>query len=346
MKKNILLVGGSLNQTTMMHQIATHLSSEHECFFTPFFDDGVLGYVSQKGWLDFSILGGKHRRNTEAYLQRQGLPIDHGGQARPYDLVITGTDLIIPGSLRSKRLVLVQEGMLEAEGALYQLVRTIGLPRYIANTAATGLSNAYDLFCVASPGYRDLVIGKGVDPRKVVVTGIPNFDNVQRYRENDFPMHHFVLAATSSNRETFHWDDREAFIRKARAIARGRTLVFKLHPNENVPRARREIEKVAPEAIIFEEGNTNHMIANCDVLITQTSSVTFVGLALGKEVYSDLNLDELRRLLPTQNGGTSASRIAENCCSLLQFSARQPCQSGKRPHPAYPRSILHQLIGD
>lgn len=319
MRKQILLVGGSLNQTTMMHQIAAHLSG-HDCFFTPFFDDGFLGELSQNGWLDFSILGGKHRRDTQKYLEQHRLPVDFGGTRHAYDLIIIGTDLIIPKRFLSKKIVLVQEGLMEPEGALYQVVRALNLPRFIANTAATGLSDVYDLFCVASEGYREMFIKKGVRPDKIAVTGIPNFDNVQTFLQNDFPLHNYVLAATSSNRETFHWDNREAFIRKAQAIAQNRPLIFKLHPNENLERARREIKQFAPEAIIFESGNTNHMIANCDVLITQTSSVTFVGLALGKEVYSDLDLDELRRLLPVQNGGVSAARIAELCQNLLSAS--------------------------
>lgn len=309
MAKNILLIGGSLNQTTMMHQIARHLSAHH-CFFTPFFDDGLLGELNQQGLLEFSILGQKHRKNTEEYLARNGLPLDIGGRARKYDLIFIGTDLLIPKQIMGKRIVLIQEGMVEPEGAIYHLVRKLKLPRYLANTSMTGLSHAYDLFCVASNGYRDLFIRKGVLPEKIAVTGIPNFDNVRAHLNNDFPYHGYVLAATSALRETFQWDHRELFIKKAKEIAQGRQLIFKLHPNENLARARAEIERLAPEAWIYESGNTNHMIANCDILITQTSSVTFIGLALGKEVYSDLNVDELRRLMPVQNGGTSAAYIA------------------------------------
>lgn len=345
MGKQILLVGGSLNQTTMMHQIATHLG-EHDCFFTPFFDDGLLGELSQNGWLDFTILGGKHRRDTETYLKQHRLPVDFGGTRHAYDLIIIGTDLIIPKRFLSKPIVLVQEGLMEPEGALYQLVRALNLPRFIANTAATGLSHVYDLFCVASDGYRDLFIRKGVRPDKIAVTGIPNFDNMQSFLQNDFPLRNYVLAATSSNRETFHWDNREAFIRKAQAIAQSRPLVFKLHPNENLDRARREIMQIAPEAIIFETGNTNHMIANCDVLITQTSSVTFVGLALGKEVYSDLNLNELTRLLPIQNGGVSAARIAELCQKRLAASHLAWQTSVTQKGHLRPQAGLNRSIGD
>ena len=59
------------------------------------------------------------------------------------------------------------------------------------------------------------------------------------------------------------------------------------------------------------------MIANCDVLIAQNSSVVYTGLALGKEVYSYLDDEMLKKLLPIQNGGKSAERIAEVCRQLV-----------------------------
>jgi hypothetical protein len=59
------------------------------------------------------------------------------------------------------------------------------------------------------------------------------------------------------------------------------------------------------------------MIANCDVLITRFSSTVYVGMALGKEVYSDFDLNDLRRMMPIQNGGTSAQTIANIARELL-----------------------------
>jgi hypothetical protein len=316
MSNDVLFVCGSLNQTTMMHQIAMQMPGQN-CYFTPFFADGLMEQLSNWKLLDFTILGGRHRLNTERYLAQHDLAVDFGGQRRSYDLVVTCTDLIIQHSLHGKQIVLVQEGMTEPETLAYTLVKQYQWPRWVANTAATGLSDAYRYFCVASPGYRELFIRKGVRPEKLVVTGIPNFDQVSQYRRNYFPLRHFVLAATSSTRETLKWDNRLEFLHKVRRIAAGRLVVIKLHPNENVGLARREINHVIPEALVLEEGNLNHMIANCDVFITQTSSATFVGLALGKEVYTDLDVDQLRQLMPLQNGGTSALRIAELCERLL-----------------------------
>ncbi len=55
------------------------------------------------------------------------------------------------------------------------------------------------------------------------------------------------------------------------------------------------------------------MIANCDVLVTRFSSTIFPALALGKEVYCNIDLEDIKRLFPIQNGGTSAKAIASSC---------------------------------
>jgi len=316
MTANILFIGGSLNQTTMMHKVARHLSG-YNCYFAPFYADGPVGTLAKAGLLDYTILGGRRREETLAYLDKHTLPVDFEGKGRSYDMVVTGTDLVIPHNVRHTRLVLVQEGITEPEGWVFPIVKRFKLPLFLANTAATGLSNAYDVFCVASYGYRDLFVRKGVKPEKMIVTGIPNFDSLQAFFENDFPHRGFVLVATTPLRESFRPDDRAGFIREARLIAAGRQLIFKLHPGENIRRATREIRRHAPEALILTHGDINPMIANCAVLITQTSTVTFVGLALGKEVHSFLDLEALRKLVPIQNGGNSAERIAGICERVL-----------------------------
>ena len=154
-------------------------------------------------------------------------------------------------------------------------------------------------------------------PEKIVVTGIPNFDDCRRYCSNDFPYRHYVLACTSALREIFQREDRKAFIRRAVEIAGGRQLIFKLHPSENVERATREIRRHAPGAMVFATGSAEEMIANCDVLITRFSSTAFVGLALGKETYSDFSMDEMRRLMPVQHG-SAAPNIANVCRRFLE----------------------------
>jgi hypothetical protein len=146
---------------------------------------------------------------------------------------------------------------------------------------------------------------------------MPNFDDCDRYRQNDFPHRGFVLVCTSDMRETYKIEDRAAFLRHCVAIAAGRQLIFKLHPNEKLERASREIREVAPEALVYASGSAEEMIANCDVLISQYSSVAYVGLALGKEVHSYFDVEELRRLLPLQNK-SAARNIAEVCRRVLE----------------------------
>lgn len=316
MNNKILFICGSMNQTTMMHKISKYFPDE-ECCFTPYYSDGYVDYFAKNGFLDFSVLGGQFKQRTLHYLVNEKLAIDFKGQNHDYDLVFTCQDLIIPSNIKNKKIVLVQEGMTDPENLIYYAVKYLKLPRWLASTSVTGLSHAYNIFCVASEGYKDLFIRKGVDGSKIRVTGIPNFDNVKESMNNNFPHKNFVLVATSDTRETFKYENRKKFIDKALKIAHGRQLIFKLHPNENVARSTEEIELYAPGALVYSEGNIDHMIANCDVLITKYSSVVYLGMALGKEVYSEFNYDELKRMTPIQNHGTSAKNIAEAARELL-----------------------------
>ncbi len=315
-KKKILFICGSLNQTTMMHKISKHFEG-YECFFSPYYADKFLDFFAQRGILDFCILGGQFKKNTLEYLRKNGLSIDYKGTNDNYSLVFTCSDLIVPSNARNKPLILVQEGMTDPENLIYHIVKTFKLPRWIASTSTTGISDLYDKFCVASEGYKEHFIKKGVRPEKIVVTGIPNFDNAESFLNNDFPHKNYVMVATSDMRETFKYENRKKFIQECKRIAGEKQLLFKLHPNENAQRARREIDTYAPGSLVFSEGNTDHMIANCDVLITKYSSVVYVGLALGKEVHSYFNLDELKRLSPIQNGGKSAEAIARVGIELM-----------------------------
>jgi hypothetical protein len=312
----ILFIGGSLNQTSMMHKIALRLG-DHTCAFTPYYADGFIRLLVKLGFLKNTILGGRHYRDTLEYLRENNLPIDLRGESQTYDLIVTGSDAIIQKNISTGRIILVQEGMTEPESLIFHLVRLLKLPRWLANTATTGISNAFDAFCVASDGYKDLFVKKGVYPEKIVVTGIPNFDNLADIAETDFPYKNHVLVATTPFRETMRPELRPLFIRKCVEIANGRQLIFKLHPLENAPRAIREINQFAPEAKVFWRGNVNAMMLHAEAVITQWSTCTFVALALGKEVYSDLDITQLKRIMPMQNGGRSADSIAQVCHSVL-----------------------------
>ncbi len=319
MNKNILFIGGSLNQTIQMHKISEYLQ-DYNIWFTPYYADGYIRFLTKLGILDFTVLGGEFKRKTIEYLEKNNLQIDYEGKSRNYDLVFTCQDLIIPQNIRKSRIILVQEGMTDPETLWYRIVKTFKLPRWSASTSMTGLSDLYDVFCVASEGYKELFIKKGVKPEKIKVTGIPNFDNVQAITNSDFEHKNFVLVATSDMRETFKYENRKKFIRKAQKIADGRKLIFKLHPNENFKKREAEIKKYAPEALVYYGIPIEPLIANCDVLVTRYSSVVYLALALGKEVYSDIDTNILKKLLPIQNNGTSAKYIAEEGRKLLEFS--------------------------
>jgi len=308
--KKILFICGTLNQTTMMYAVAQHLQ-EFDLFYTPFYSDGFIQTLAEAGFMDFCSLGGQARRATEKFLKNNNLQVDFKGVSNDYDLVVTCSDLILPKNIQNKAIIHIQEGMTDPENLIYYMVKTLRLPRYFANTSMMGLSNGYNQFCVLSEGWKQIFINKGVDADRIAVTGVPNFDNVATYKVNDFPHNDYVLAATSALRETFKFENRSQFIKKAMSIANGRKVIFKLHPNEKKDRAVREIKKYAPGAIIYTEGNTNHMIANCHTLITRYSSVVMIAAAMGKKVYSDFAPDELERIIPLQNGGKSAQNIAE-----------------------------------
>jgi hypothetical protein len=316
-RPKVLFICGSINQTTQMQAIARELS---DCIarFTPYYVDGLYEAMRHLGLIEMSIGGNKRRGWCLEYLRDHSLPIDLHGQEGGYDLVVDCSDVIVPRNISNVPMVLVQEGILDPPGPLASLCKRFRfLPRPLAGTSLTGQSGRFERFCVASAGYRDFFVSEGVASSRLVVTGIPNFDDCRRYLVNDFPHHGYVLVCTSDARETFKRDDRAALVKRALEIARGRLVVFKLHPNEDHARATVEILALAPKALVYASGSAEEMIANADVVVTQWSSTAFVALALGKELHSNFPLAELRRLAPVQNGGRSARNIAQVCREVL-----------------------------
>ncbi|WP_295711228.1 hypothetical protein [Mucilaginibacter sp.] len=318
--KKILFITGSINQTTQMHQIANELPG-YDCWFSQLFTDNApLKYLLTKTPIfNGTVLSRKFKLKSERYLYQNSLQIDFGAKKNKYDLVVYCTDMIIPKRMRQYKTIWVQEGMIDRYTLWSKIVRTLRLPSTLCgNTSLNGASNICDVYCAASEGYKLQFAGKGTEQRKIVVTGMPNYDNQQQHLNNDFPHHNYVLVATTDMRETFRLENRVAFIKKAVKIANGRPLLFKLHPNENFKRAEKEILKYTPAGtMIYKQGNTSHMIANCCELITQYSTVVYTGIALGKKVHSWFNIDELIGLAPIQNEGTSAKTIAALCRDYL-----------------------------
>ena len=322
-RRKILFIIGSPNQTSQMHGVASQLP-EYDCYFSQVYSKNF--FIRQavcSGILDTTIFAGEFRKKADVYLDLHGLRNDYARTlyCNRYDMAVLCTDLHVSRDLRQMKTVWVQEGMTDPVTTWGKLTRRLGLPAYLAmNTAFNGSSNICDVYCAASEGYKRQFGRLGTDLSKIFVTGIPNYDHAAAYLDNTFPHNGYVLVATSDIRETFRKDDRSAFIRRCVKIAAGRQMVFKLHPNEQKERAIREIRSEAPPgALIFTEGNTEHMIANCDELITQYSTVVYIGIALGKKVHSYFDVEELEQLAPLQNGGISASLIADLCRRYLEF---------------------------
>lgn len=321
-RKKILLLTGSFNQTTQMLRIASELT-EYDCWFSQMYSDSsfVEFLIKNTNLLNKTIIAEPFRIQAEAYIRAYTQNIDYKAQKNKYDLVLFCSDIMLPKSLLSTKTIWVQEGMIDKPNFLTNIVKSLRLPSSLClNTSLNGSSNKCDLYCVASDGYKHYLSKMGTNARKIQVTGIPNYDDVAQYRHNDFPYRDYVMVATSDMRETARYDNRAKFIKKCTDIADGRKLLFKLHPNENAQRAIKEIKKYAPaDTMIFTNGNTNHMIANCCELITQYSTVVYTGIALGKKVHSYFEIATLNKQAPIQNKGISAKNIAKICKEYLAF---------------------------
>jgi hypothetical protein len=326
MRKKILFITGSMNQTTQMQQIAQELRG-YDCWFSQIFTDSpahnfLLKYTNVG---NTTILADTFKENAEKYLTQLGHQIDYKAEINNYDLVVYCSDMLIPPRMRHNKLVWVQEGMTDPYTKWSKLVQKLHFPSYWSgDTSLNGASNVCDIYCAASHGYKDYFTMRGTEGSKIFVTGIPNFDDIRQFVKNDFPHKGYVMVATSDIRETYRKENRPDFIKNCVNIAGGRPLLFKLHPNEDIERAVDEIKYYAPkDTLIYWGGNTNHMIANCEELITQYSTVVYVGIALGKKVYSYFDVSELNRLCPLQNRGTSAQNIAYIVRHFIEFKGKK-----------------------
>jgi hypothetical protein len=338
-RPQVLFICGNHNHTTMMHAIAQQLP-DCDRWFTPYYSDdgGALDILRRLHLLEFVALGHDFRQKCLRYLEAYGLALDLGGQRGGYDLVVTCSDLIIPSNVAGRPLVGVQEGMIDPALFLAKVMRAmpwLKLPRWAAGTVCTGLSGLYDRYCVASEGYRQDFIDRGAPAARLRVTGLPNFDNFAAHVRPGHWIEGHVLACTSDGRETLRRDDRKRFIAWAKELAAGRPLVFKFHPNERMDRAIAEVQRWAPGARCLTTGSGEELAANCAVLITEWSTLAYVGLALDKPTYSYRDLDRHRAMVPAQHGH-GARNIAAVCREVLaeRRILRLPRRAERAPEAA------------
>lgn len=351
MKKALYLIG-SPNQTTQMHQVAQLLADEYEPYFSQIYYDGWMrGFYKFLLWtrgLERTVVSGHVKEKGNAYLAKHGLQNDFENRVfgHDYDLVVCCSDIIVPWNLLAKtKSVFVQEGMTDPLNLWARFVKKCtNFPILTISTALNGMNNVCDLYCVASAGYAEHFRNIGVDAGKLVVTGIPNFDNMEKLRQNAFPHRGYVMVATTDMRETYRYDNRKKFLQDATRIAAGRPMLVKFHPNEKMDRAVAEVKKYCPPGtLIYTEGNTEEMIANSAELITQYSTVVYVALALGIPAHSYFDIKDLKKKLPWQNGGTSARRIADLCRAFGRFEGSGP-EFLKQYHPPAALSGAKNLL--
>lgn len=308
-----------------MHQIYQHLRGEFDCYFTQLFpSDWIMHTTLKLGTLEHTIVSGKFKEMGEKFVKNNGLKYDYAGESlgNKYDLIFLCTDMSYPKICKETKTIWVQEGMTDPINTWAKFIKKMKMPSYLAlKTSLNGSSNRADIYCVASQGYKDYFTGMGTENDRIIVTGMPNYDNAKEFLINDFPHKDYVLVCTSDIREQKCSEDRVGFIQKCVEIADGKPMIFKLHPNEKWDRAYNEIMKYAPEGtLVFQDEDTNYMIANCSELITQYSTVVYIGIALGKPVHSYFNIEVLKRQLPIQNEGTSAYQIAAIARDFVDFN--------------------------
>jgi hypothetical protein len=343
-KKNILCFTGSLNQTTQLHSISKYLEDDFNIYFTQVFGDSYLHKIlAEVGFFDNTVFGknSSFSKMSNKYIKEHNLNYDYRASEKgiEYDLIILSTDMIVPDSFRNIKTIWIQEGMIDPLNKLAKIVNKLRLPVFLAgNTSLNGTTNKADIYCSASYGYKEYFAQHGTNRDKIAVTGMPNFDNIKQLLNLTFDYKDYVLVATSDIRELGGNDDRIDFINRCVKIANGKKLIFKLHPNEKFSRAEAEIRSVCPEGtLVFTKGAIDPMIVHCDTLITQFSSSVYLGLILGKTVYSYFPIEELEAKKPLQNDGMSAKNIANIAREFILFE-------GKKEDYKYQSALFKSLL--
>ena len=309
--------------------------------FHPFLRGRPPRQRSPSGAISTSRCSGDGRgAMTSDYLKAQGLPFDRRGGGGGYELVVMGTDLMVPAQ-PARRAVRARPGRDDGSRGLAVPARPGApeLPRYLANTSMTGLSHAYAAFCVASAGYRELFIAaKGRQrPSESVVTGIPNFDDVAGFLHNDFPHRGYVLAATSCLRETLKAEDRAGFIRRCLDLARGRGAPLQAAP-ERGPGARAARDRARSPGPSSSPTGTPRTWSPTRTCWSRGTPRSSHRARPGQGGPCGHRPRDAARLLPVQNGGSSARRIAERMSGAAVLSGRPRPLGRAAPRPSRARA--------
>ena len=109
MRKKVLLITGSLNQTSQMQQIAS-LLPEYDCWFSQVYSDTHIAKFLKRYTpvMNGTVMSDYHREKTEKYLREHGFQIDYKAEKNEYDLVVFCSDMVIPDNLRNIKQILQQ----------------------------------------------------------------------------------------------------------------------------------------------------------------------------------------------------------------------------------------------
>lgn len=213
-------------------------------------------------------------------------------------------------------LVLYDHGLNEAcsvQLCKQKQVKTITLQHGIANKDIPGyLPMRSDIFAAWGAAEKQTLIAQGVPAEKIVVTGYPAFDQLWQDRPEDHlpPCPIIVLIATQGVQASVEW--RLALTPTARIIAALAAMkipagqfqfVIRLHPNEDLPRAVKDM--AASAGIIITKGvPLAEQLSQVHVVVTQFSTIGFEALLANKPLVS-MNWVGNEELIPFAERGVA-----------------------------------------
>jgi CDP-glycerol glycerophosphotransferase (TagB/SpsB family) len=133
------------------------------------------------------------------------------------------------------------------------------------------LEPTFDYMCVSSEWERDLIRDFGVPNRKIKITGLPRFDSYSPVRENsiDHPSK-IVIALTWQDALIYQAKQNEilSVCEQLRDAGFDISVDIERHP-------MLEMDKRSKSKLAKQKDSSNLGIANCDLLITDDSSIAW-----------------------------------------------------------------------
>ncbi|MGE0617005.1 MAG: hypothetical protein AB7P04_15345 [Bacteriovoracia bacterium] len=159
-----------------------------------------------------------------------------------------------------------------------------------------------DLFLMNGEAVRDRWALSGVDPKKMIITGMARFDKITQFKASHSrqdsaaalgisrPTRKFVIAGFLTDREGPDRNEHREFLTQLCRLARklDAFIIVKLHPNEtNVAFIENLVREIGPEVqfkVLGGSKTTPHILNYADAcIVDRFSSVTFEAVLFGKD---------------------------------------------------------------